>query len=296
MSASHARTGVCAVAVTGTVGLLPWSNPPAVLLAAGLVVGGSIAPDLDHDAAAPSRAFGPVTRLLSAVVQAVSALAYTVTRADGDPAARRAHRTLTHSAVGCVAAGVGFGWLCSITTPYGPIPAAVAVGLITGLGVHALMGAPQWKRRDGQLAKPRRGRRRRRRPLLTRAAWKWSATLLSAALVLATPSIVQGWWPWWLGAALTLGMAVHCAGDAVTDVGVPWCWPLLSAGRRWRHRWLLPAPLRFTTQRTGERVAVVLVSAATVGFCALVWTGPVWWPHLTGDPTPGEPVVAVVTR
>src|SRR3712207_7033150 len=37
----------------------------------------------------------------------------------------------------------------------------------------------------------------------------------------------------WLGTAVTLGMLVHSAGDAVTDSGAPLLWPIPIRERRW---------------------------------------------------------------
>lgn len=65
-------------------------------------------------------------------------------------------------------------------------------------------------------------------------------------------------WPWWLPAALVVGVAVHIGGDMMTRTGCPLLWP---ARRRF---WLLPALMRFTTGQIGELIAVVVWITASI--------------------------------
>lgn len=125
--------------------------------------------------------------------------------------------------------------------------------------------------------------------LLSRAVYRATATradlnersegthrALTHTVVWATFVGVTAWlaltlaahrWPFlagwaWLGLPLGVGCLVHVLGDACTRSGVPLLWPLAVGGERWRR---FGAPIRFTTGRFGEKVAMVVFMAVGLG-------------------------------
>lgn len=245
MGKNHARTGVAAVAVLGTAGVA-WQWMPAVAavpaLAAGIIVGGSVMPDLDVRGATVTRSFGPATEVISALTRVSARAVYTISRGAGDPKRRRAHRLLTHTAAGNLLAGLLLATVCSIGTAHGPLPAAIAIGLVVGIGAYALD-----------------------------KGWKWLAALVAGVLAYATPGVDTTWiWAW--GGALALGCAVHCLGDSCTVQGTPYWWPLGGdrRNRKWITRWVLPEALRVETGQLGERVVMFFVVTLTLGLCAVI--------------------------
>lgn len=243
MGRSHAISGaagwlgVCAAAAP-LVG-----RPPVVVTTCGAVVAAAAAllPDVDHPQSTVSRSLGPVTGTIARVVSRASdtirdATCGCCTTRGGD-----GHRTLTHTAVFAVAAGVvvsAAGWVG------GHITAAIAVAASIGLASLVV--------------------RLRRR---TRAA--------VPALAIAAAAAIAHWghdvtW-WWLGLPVGLGVLLHALGDAATHSGAPLLWPLRVRGCRWQ-RVGTPRWARFRTGSPVETVVAGLMAAGglTAGWALLV--------------------------
>lgn len=272
MGRNHIKQGACAalIAGVGTVSLGVWrfdpvdadagrfaSLPdpmPALLglvflaavpvIAVELVLGGSVAPDVDSKGSTATRVYGPLSWLVSLVVRAVTRAVYTLTRGRRDTKKDGAHRLLTHTAIGNALSGLALAGVCSIDTGYGPLPAAIALGGVGGLGAYAL------KKR-----------------------WRWQVALVTGVVAYHLPG-VNSTWLWLWGVAFALGCAVHCFGDSCTLSGTPWFWPIGRKGKRWNAGHVLPRGLRVRTGKTGESVAMFFTFALTAGACvALVFLG-----------------------
>jgi membrane-bound metal-dependent hydrolase YbcI (DUF457 family) len=241
LGVSHSLSGAAlGLAVVGYVPRIVGEQPSAgsVLTFAAVCAGAALLPDLDHPSSTATRRFAVASWLASRGVRPLSRLVYDLTRARRDTG-RGSHRGLTHTFVFAVLLGLG---LNLATARFGT---PVIVGVLFVCIALAIKGL------DAIVPGP---------PSLVIAAG------LTYAVEHAVPGGTAGT-AGWLGAAVTLGMAVHSVGDAVTESGAPLLWPLRIRHRRW-YPVGSPRPLRF---RTGGAVEARLVAPAlTVAVFLLV--------------------------
>lgn len=234
MGRSHTLSGLLAGCGLVALTSAPW---PVETLAVAACGGGALLPDLDHPSSKVARSLGPVTRWLARRVADLAVATYHATRLEGDPPDRESgHRLLTHTLPACAAVGV----VVALLVFAGPPAAAVTCGLLTAL---------------------------------------MAAGIQTAGVGLALAGGAGGWWVaqhhpgwWWLvAAAVAVGAAVHVAGDACTNSGVPALWPVVVDGRRW---YRVTTPVTLDTGGDGERELVtpaltVACVAAAVGVSGL---------------------------
>src|SRR4051812_44028754 len=117
MGPAHSLSGAAAWLVTGAVaaGLGHRMPGPTPVGGALICAGAALVPDLDHKAATISRAFGPFSRILCGLTDAVAHATYRATRKKGDPRRSGGHRTLTHTWLWALLLGSG----CSAAAVYG---------------------------------------------------------------------------------------------------------------------------------------------------------------------------------
>ncbi|WP_328998928.1 metal-dependent hydrolase [Kribbella sp. NBC_00709] len=233
MGRSHALSGWCAgLAVAPLVGL---TSVAEVVPFAAATAGYALLPDLDHPGASASRLLGPVTRLVSGAVRAFSGVLYNLTKGPRDEESTGKHRHATHTLV----AAVLLGFLAASLGDRGKW--AVLGVAVTGL-VLAADALGDWI----VLA------------VLAAAGWSVVGAALpgtsAADAVQAGLTQIGGW----IGAAVAVGMFVHCLGDSLTRSGCPWLWPLPIRGETW-YELRLPRPFRFSTDSWVERLIVAPV-------------------------------------
>lgn len=102
------------------VGAPAWT----VLAVVPLCTVAALLPDLDCEGSTATLSLGFVTRVISKVLQLVCRTTYFFTRAWPDRVVRGAHRTLSHTALGCVGFGALTWWLTASFLP--PLFAAYA--------------------------------------------------------------------------------------------------------------------------------------------------------------------------
>ncbi|WP_350276951.1 metal-dependent hydrolase [Kribbella sp. HUAS MG21] len=247
MGRSHALSGWCAgLAVAPLVGL---TSVAEVVPFAAATAGYALVPDLDHPGASASRLLGPLTRLVSGVVRALSGLLYNLTKGPRDEDSTGKHRHATHTLV----AAVLLGMLAASLGDRGKwaVLAVAVTGLVLAADVLgdwiilAVLGAAGWSVLG--TTQP-----------LTALPGTAAADALQAGL-----TQIGGW----IGAAVAVGMFVHCLGDSLTRSGCPWLWPLPFRGETW-YELRLPKPLRFSTGHWFERL--VIVPALSVGAVLLL--------------------------
>lgn len=241
MGRSHAASGavawLCACAA-GSLASLD-AHPRTVVVGAVVAAGAAVLPDIDHPSSTVARSLGPLTRSVARGVSWVADFVQDRTCAHCTDDDSIGHRALTHTALGCLAAG---GMVSLMGWRWGLPGALVVVFAASALALLALLP-------------PRRGR--------------WARSVLFAATFTAA---VGGLWPasswWWLGAPVAFGTLAHCVGDALTISGCPVLWPLRIRGCRWA-RLGSPRRLRF---RTGGAVETWLVG----GLMVLAAAGSAW--------------------
>jgi membrane-bound metal-dependent hydrolase YbcI (DUF457 family) len=212
------------------------------LAGAALTSGAALLPDLDHPPATVSRSFGPVTKIASRGVDLFSVGIYNTIRLSGDPHRHGGHRTFTHTIVFAALAGTLTTALVSLHNSW--ITAALLF-FFAGLGVRGLLH-------------------------------EWDHAADTFVVIVLSVIVTWGCWQWvhtgghtaaWFGVAVIAGCVAHCVGDAITEDGCPFLWPLPIG----RHLWYpigLPKPLRY---KTGGKVEMVFIGP----LCTVlsVWLG-----------------------
>ncbi|MEU4389266.1 metal-dependent hydrolase [Kribbella sp. NPDC023855] len=236
MGRSHALSGWCAgLAVAPLVGL---SSVAEVVPFAAATAGYALLPDLDHPGAGASRLLGPITGFVSSVVRAFSSLLYSLTKGPRDEDSTGQHRHASHTLVAAVllgiatsSAGAAGGWRAVLAVALlGLILAADALG---DWVVMVVLGAGVWT-----------------------IAGTWLPGESAVHNLHAGLDEIGSW----IGAAVAVGMFVHCLGDSLTRSGCPWLWPLPIRGETW-YEIRLPRHLRF---RTGGWVENLLIAPALI--------------------------------
>lgn len=210
MGPTHAMSGAAAwlagaPAVTALLGR-PASTTEELFVGAAVCAGCCLLPDIDSPQSTVSRSFGILSQALSHVVNSLCAglRNLTATRADGTIS--DGHRTVTHTAVFAIAAGVA---VSSLVAAFGE-PATIAVLFLTlGLAIRGLMG--DWAKKQGWIG----------------------VTLVSLVGAGLATVVLDDGRLWWLGAAVTVGIVLHTLGDALTKEGSPLLAPLRIRGKGW---------------------------------------------------------------
>ena len=251
-SLSGATAWLGAGAIAAGVGYpMPW---PTLVVGALICAGAALAPDLDHQAATISRAFGPFSHLACKIIDALAHATYKATRKKGDPRRAGGHRTLTHTWLWAALLGVG----SSAAAVYGGRWAVLVI-----LFVHSVLAV------DGLLW-------RQARTSSHILVWLLGATSAWVlAEVLDDPGNGKAWLftqpgqhYMWIGMPIVLGALVHCVGDALTVSGCPILWPI-PVGRR---RWYPIGPPKFMRFRAGSWVEIKILTPfffLVGGGCAL---------------------------
>lgn len=245
MGRTHAASGW--VAGLATAPLLGQHTLTGALLVATATAGFALLPDLDHRHSSASRIFGPVTAAISWLLRRTSRAVYAATKGPRDEDCTGEHRHLTHTVLFAAVLGfltTGSVMAAQVRHPHAGVAATLAVLL---LGVI--------------LAEDRLG--------------DWVALLAGGIAVLAllgrdATVLVEA--PSWLGWSVAIGCIVHCLGDALTESGCPFLWPLPIAGETF-YELRPPSWLRF---RTGGPVEnLLMLPAFTVAGVLLI---PGAWP------------------
>lgn len=225
MGRTHALTGWCA-----GLALAPMIGAGSVhqsIAFAATTAGFALLPDLDHPGAGASRLLGPITGALSWLLRHASALLYKVTKGPRDERGKGTHRHLSHTLL--FAAGLGFATMAGTRAGgWYAVAGVVVFGLLLAsdaLGDWLLLVA------------------------VGGVTW-WAATASAAGELRQLTG--------WLGIAVAAGCVTHCLGDALTEAGCPFLFPVPIAGETW-YELRPPSFLRF---RTGKRVENWLVFPA----------------------------------
>jgi membrane-bound metal-dependent hydrolase YbcI (DUF457 family) len=229
MGRTHALTGWCAgLGVAQFVGI---TTLESTLLFAVTTSGFALLPDLDHPHARASKLLGPISSAISWLLRQASALIYQITKGPRDERKRGTHRHLSHT----VLFAVGLGFAASAGTEAGGAYAVAAVAVLGLLLAQDALG-------DWMI-------------IVSAGAVVW--WLQEAG---PDPLADLGRMSGLIGIAVALGCFTHCLGDAVTESGCPFLFPVPIAGETW-YELRLPKPMRL---RTGKKVERLLVFPAFV--------------------------------
>lgn len=222
MGRTHALTGWCAgLAAAPLVGVA--TGAPQVVFAA-ITAGFALLPDLDHPGATATRLLGWFTCAVSWLLRKASGRLYAATKGPRDENGAGTHRHLSHTVLfalalggtAAVGAAIGGRWVVLGVVVFGLLLAAAVLG--------------DWVLLAGAGA----------------GAWMALGSDASAALTDVGA---------FLGAAVAVGCVVHDLGDAITEAGCPFLFPLLIAGETW-YELRPPRWLRFRTGKWFEKRVV----------------------------------------
>lgn len=268
-------------------------------VAAAVVAGWSLWPDIDSPRSTVSTSLGVVTRLLHELVVIGCAAVYYATRAEADdPKKPVIHRGFTHTIPGALLAGLFIATVCALWPHWGTV---VVLGISLHWAARALyipnaidkklslsrLKGKSPPQRIGVILYHRAGQSIRRRatdimklaPLPGKYLRSFGrggtlAICLGGAFLFTgqttafdTPAAGL------LGLAAVVGCLTHCCGDSCTEAGVCWRFPFKhrSTGRRWQPtRW--PKWLAFRAGAAFEiavmypLLVVAVILAAPGGF------------------------------
>jgi len=280
MAREHSESGLVVglvVADLAHVGLL------AGVAAAILTAGAALLPDLDHPSATAARTFGPVTKYIAQRLDHFGYWTWECTHTRYDRRPRDGHRTITHTTVFAMLAGVAFGAVAIA----GMWAILAELLVLTSLAVRGLAARGSRELRMGRGSGARvtvvvkRKRRRGRRFRITMV----NVTAVGASLAALIYTLDPALNPLLVGECVALGCWVHCLGDSLTLYGCPWLWPLTIKGQRW---YLIGTP-RLMRFRTGtdefdgeDRVRIMLhIGTIAAGIGLLPGAYPWIWQSAT---------------
>ena len=261
MGATHALSGLAVLLglVAFVPGFMEWaglSSLALVILAALVVTGGSLLPDLDNSASSAKSALGIFGHALSFLFINSSRIIQTIVRTRRDDPDPNPHRGFWHT----IPAALLIGVLTLLATQipgkanvplYGEVSISWLVALfITAVSAHlalaGLFNSAVKKIRKSSIV----------------------GELVAFVVSLGITAAIFWFVPhegnfWWLAVAITLGVLVHIFGDAFTTAGVPLLFPLSGfiKGKFW---WTT----RFTPMKAGgtaeKFVVIPILSIVTL--------------------------------
>lgn len=253
MARSHIKVGACVVAVAGSANLLPLNSPGVLVAVAGLVLAGSVAPDLDHLSSSVTRSWGWLTWLLSHIVRWFCRRIYQATRLPNDPAKKDPHRTFTHTLPGAMTAGAIVGLLVQ----WDRWAAVVVLAMLFGTAARCVK----------------------------KAYLGYGAIAGGAVAYGVYDALATAWWA--LGIALAMGCMIHVYSDCVTKGGAPLSFPRATLKKEiqqdgttrvlQRRRWHMSGPPEWIRFYTGSAVETWVLRGTMVGTaftCYVLLGGP----------------------
>lgn len=245
MGRTHAATGLLAGLLVGP--LVGLHGIPEVAPFAATCAGYALLPDLDHPSSTATRKLGMVTEAISAGLRAMSRALYRATKGPRDEDWSGEHRHATHT---LIFAGLAGGLCWASTSMWG----GWAVAAWLGFGLLLAYDRLGW---------------------LALVSFSVGAVAWIPRIITGSALAVLDQSSGWLGAAVALGCVVHCLGDALTESGCPFLFPLYIRGETW-YEIRPPAWLRF---RTGTPVETAVIYPLVLVGCVAATPG--IWHYLT---------------
>lgn len=272
MGPSHAMSGAAgwlaaSALYTSTTGEV--ISPELLILGTTVAAGAALAPDIDSYGSTVVRSFGFIGRGLYWVANSLSLAAYNIIRTPRDEPKENGHRTLFHTMLFAILAGVFTALATSSTAPvelfgrdmtWGQLNSLIIMAIFLNLGIGGLFVKPIAKAKSnfGILG-----------PYIimgVTAASVWVFSSFTNFIPEASTGI-GGYG--WLGLAVSFGWFMHLMGDFITKMGVPLLWPIPWKGRLWWN-FATPSVMRIKAGSGVENfVLFPLFTVATIGLA--VW-------------------------
>jgi len=253
MARSHITVGACAVAVAASANLIPLKSPGVAIAIMGLILVGTVAPDIDHLSSSVTRSWSWLSWCLSHVVRWICRRIYHATRLANDPAKKDPHRTFTHTSPGALCGGA----TVAVLLQWHPWVAVVTLAMAFGTAARCV-----------------------------RKSYQGYAAIAGGALAWGVWDALASAW-WMLGLAFAAGCMLHVYSDCVTKGGAPLSFPRVTLKRevmpdgttkiRQRRRWHMSGPPEWIRFYTGSAVETWVIRG-TIGLsifsCYVLLGGP----------------------
>lgn len=252
MGKSHLTVGACAIAVVACTNIVPWRTPAILIASGGLILAGTVYPDIDHLSSSVTRSWGWLTWLISHVVRFCCRWIYRSTRLPNDPARKDPHRTFTHTVPGALLAGL-------------LVAASISWDRNLAIALFAML--------FGTVAR-----------CVKKSYLLYGAVAGGALGYGAYGALATAWWA--LGLAFSAGCVLHVWSDCVTKSGAPLSFPRITLKKEMqedgstkvlqRRRWHMSGPpewMRFYTGGVIETWVIRLMISMTVCVCYLLEGG-----------------------
>lgn len=247
MGPTHAVSGAAAWLIgSAAAHHLLGIEQSAAAVAVGTIActGAALLPDLDcpgnvrtgEGGSTVARTFGRASMAVSRLVERGSLGIVNLTKTRKDKTRESGHRTLTHTWLFAILAGIGT-W--ALVAGVGAYAVGGIMFVLTGVAARGV--AAKWIRKRGV----------------------WVTIVLSAVAAFACAQLLPApEAPVVLAVAVAGGCIVHTLGDMLTKMGCPIAFPVPIKGRRW-YELGLPGPLAIRAGSPIERI--VLMPACTLG-------------------------------
>lgn len=257
MGPSHAMSGAVAYlgiaslgsSVTAT-GYFITDEPAVILMGTLVTAGAALAPDLDSHSSTITKSFGIFGKVGHEAINALSMMVYNGTRTKYDQNKGNGHRTLFHTGLFAIIAGIFTAFFSSIggdvslfghDYTWGQMASLFTMFIFTHLALAGLF-------------EPMRKARKKYGPYVMMLA------SLGITVAIATFIDDSANYPW-LGACVALGWFMHLLGDLITKMGVPLLFPIKIHGKRW---WDVTLPTFMRIKAGGAFEMAVIVPLLTV--------------------------------
>lgn len=261
MGPTHAMSGAAgwlaaSTAVGASFATFHPGSVPVLALGTMVTAGAALAPDIDSHSSTVVNSFGFLGRRGHDFANAMSVSVHSATRTRYDKRVEGGHRTLFHTGLFAIGAGLAVSGLASISANVEIMGKMFTWGQVFSLFIMFIFTHLAFA---GLFESKVRNARRKYGPYVMMAG---SAAFTLVAATLLPENETYGW----LGLAVGLGWFIHLLGDAITKMGVPVLFPIKIRGKRW---WdvTLPAFMRIRAGGTFEKV--VLLPLLTVAVFVL---------------------------
>jgi hypothetical protein len=208
-------------------------SPEMLILGTTVAAGAALAPDIDSYGSTVVRSFGFIGRGLYWIANSLSLAAYNIIRTPRDEPKENGHRTLFHTALFAILAGVITSLLTSSTADvtvfgrdmtWGQLNSLIIMAIFLNLGIGGLFVKPIAKAKSnfGIFG-----------PYVIMGVTGLSVWVFSTFTDFVPDASQQIEGYSWLGLAVAFGWFMHLAGDFITKMGVPLLWPVPWKGRLW---------------------------------------------------------------
>jgi membrane-bound metal-dependent hydrolase YbcI (DUF457 family) len=272
MGPTHAMSG----ATAALAGIAIYSatvapvHPTVVIMGTVVAAGAALAPDIDSGRSTVVNSFGIFGKAFHVIANSLSVAVYNLTKTRREEAKSDGHRTLFHTTVVALIAGI-ITVLATLPTnivelfgreyTLGQVNAIILMSIYINLALGGILEGPIKKAR------------KRYGPYLLMLASLFLAGLIGVFIPQPTEETFGlnipglGGTYAYLGIAVAFGWFIHLLGDAITKMGVPMAWPIKVRGKRW-YDVALPAFMRIRADGTFEKV--ILLPLLTLSTTALM--------------------------